>query len=192
MSFRYVPFYDFFDTFGNDFDAFFPHPHREIEGKDESSKGTKHEQQVANQSGGNQLRRQQNRQDSWSNVSPQIDLYDKPDRYEVVASVPGTPIENLHIDYDPDTRVLTISGEDSESKSEVDDKKYMKWQERWCGKFERSISLPKEPKVVSDDIKGTINNGVLKIVVPKEQPKETKPEKKKIKVSLENVEDSGF
>jgi HSP20 family protein len=189
MSFGryYNPFYDFFDTF-TDFDDFFPHPHRAIEGSG-GDKGKKDNRQVARpNAGGGQLRRGNN----WFNMSPQIDLYDKPDRYEVVASVPGTSIENLHIDFDPDTRVLTISGEDSDSASGGgDDKQYIKWQERWSGKFERSISIPKEPKVLEDDIKASVNNGVLRISVPKEETKKSKPEKKKIKVDLEDVEDSG-
>lgn len=190
MSFGgyYNPFYNFFDTF-TDFDDFFPHPHRAIEGSN-GGKGKKDNQQQVSARpnvGGGQLRRGNN----WFNMSPQIDLYDKPDRYEVVASVPGTSIENLHIDFDPETRVLTISGEDSDSASGADDKQYIKWQERWSGKFERSVSIPKEPRVVEDDIKASINNGVLRISVPKEEPKKSKPEKKKIKVDLEEVEDSG-
>lgn len=176
MSFGrlYNPFYDFFDAFD---DLFTAHPRqRAIEGSDKKKDGG--EGQVATKSNG-QLRGF----DNWFNVSPQIDLYDKPDHYEVVASVPGTTIDNLDIDFDPETRVLSIAGEQSDSASGEDDKKYIKWQERWSGKFQRSVTIPNEPKVLEDDIKATVNNGVLRITIPKEPPKESKSEKKKIKVT---------
>lgn len=162
LSQVYNPFYDFFDTF----DGVFP------------QRGKRNEQQVSRSPGRN-----------WLNVSPQIDLYDKPEQYEVIASVPGISIENLHIDFDPETRVLSVSGEDSGSTEE--EKQYLKYQERWTGKFERSITIPKEPRVVEDDINASVNNGVLKIAIPKEPANKPKPEKKKIKVQLEDALDSG-
>ncbi|KAA8905656.1 hypothetical protein TRICI_005262 [Trichomonascus ciferrii] len=175
MSFGrfYNPFYDFFDAFD---DLFAAHPRqRAIEGSEKKKDGDK---QVATKSNG-QLRGFNN----WFNASPQIDLYDKPERYEVVASVPGTTIEKLDIDFDPETRVLSISGEDTDSASGEDEQKYLKWQERWSGKFQRSVTLPREPKVLEDDIKANVNNGVLRITIPKEPVKESKSEKKKIKVT---------
>ncbi|KAA8899743.1 hypothetical protein TRICI_006308 [Trichomonascus ciferrii] len=163
----YNPFYDFFDTFDNFF------PQRAVSGKKSNGNGG---QQVT-RSGGGQLR-------NWFNASPQIDLYDKPEAYEVVASVPGISIENLHIDFDPETRVLTLSGEDSGATEE--DQQYLKYQERWSGKFERSLTIPKEPRVLEDNINASVNNGVLKVTLPKEPADKPKPEKKKIKVQLEN------
>lgn len=161
----YNPFYDFFDTF----DSLCPQQRKRNEG------------QVLRTPGGSGR--------NWLDASPQIDLYDKPERYEVVASVPGISIENLHINFDPETSVLSISGEDSGCTEE--DKQYLKYQERWSGKFERSISIPKEPRVLEDEINASINNGVLKITVPKKPANAQKPEKKKIKVQFEGAPDSG-
>lgn len=84
---------------------------------------------------------------------------------------------------------MTISGEDSGSTEE--DKQYLKYQERWTGKFERSVTIPKEPKVLEDDITASVNNGVLKVTIPKEPANKPKPEKRKIKVQLEDAPDSG-
>lgn len=121
---------------------------------------------------------------SSNKFSPQIDLYDKPDRYEVVASVPGTKNDNLNIDFDPDSRLLTISGQagDSSSSEQDNDGQYMRWQERWQGSFERSIRIPKETDIVEEDIGAKMKDGVLRVNIPKEAKPEKRNEKRRIKV----------
>ncbi|MBO8907938.1 Hsp20 family protein, partial [Staphylococcus aureus] len=72
---------------------------------------------------------------------------------------------------------LQISGEQSEEKEEKTDK----WHrvERIRGKFLRRFQLPENAKV--DEMKATMEDGVLTVVVPKQEVK--KPATKAIEIS---------
>ena len=74
-------------------------------------------------------------------------------------------------------RILQISGEISKEQEDKNDK----WHciERSIGKFLRKFRLPKNAKM--DQIKASMENGVLTVTVPKE--KEKKPEVKNIDIS---------
>ncbi|KAL7229035.1 hypothetical protein ACSBR2_007685 [Camellia fascicularis] len=74
-------------------------------------------------------------------------------------------------------RVLQISGE----RSKEYEKKNDKWHriERSSGKFLRRFRLPENAKV--DQVKATIENGVLTVTMPKEEVK--KLEVKSIEIS---------
>lgn len=74
-------------------------------------------------------------------------------------------------------RILQISGERSKEKEEKNDK----WHriERNKGTFLRRFRLPENAKV--DQVKASMENGVLTVTVPKEEVK--KPEVKAIEIS---------
>lgn len=74
-------------------------------------------------------------------------------------------------------RVLQISGERNTENDEKNDK----WHrvERSSGKFFRRFRLPENAKM--DQVKASMENGVLMVTVPKGEEK--KPEVKAIKVS---------
>uniref|UniRef100_A0A2C9UMV2 SHSP domain-containing protein n=1 Tax=Manihot esculenta TaxID=3983 RepID=A0A2C9UMV2_MANES len=74
-------------------------------------------------------------------------------------------------------RVLQISGERSKEKEEKNDK----WHrvERSSGKFLRRFRLPENAKV--DEVKASMENGVLTVTVPKEEVK--KPDVNAIEIS---------
>lgn len=163
MSLRVCnPFYDFLDSFDNLF------PQRPRDGKQD------------------EIQQVMNRPKNWvNNLSPQIDIYDKPEGYEVVASVPGISTDKLNVDFDPSTRILSISGEESGSNEE--DKEYLKHQERWSGMFQRSITIPKQGDLHEDDIKATVNNGILKVAIPKEAGEKPEPENKRIRIKVDDT-----
>nr|CAD1842384.1 unnamed protein product [Ananas comosus var. bracteatus] len=73
--------------------------------------------------------------------------------------------------------ILQISGERSKEKEEKTDK----WHrvERSSGKFLRRFRLPENAKL--DEVKATMENGVLTVTVPKTEVK--KPEVKAIEIS---------
>ena len=75
--------------------------------------------------------------------------------------------------------VLQISGERKKEQEEKTDR----WHriERNSGKFLRRFRLPENVKV--DQVKASIENGVLSVFVPKEEVK--KPEVKSIEISGE-------
>lgn len=122
--------------------------------------------------------------------APAIDFYDTPNNYTVVASVAGCSPDEVNIDFDSQTGELTVSGETSYSydssmdpeESDKHRKDYCKVSERQYGRFSRTIQLPTDSPINEDEILADIENGVLKITVPKMEP-DKKKEKKKIKVN---------
>lgn len=92
------------------------------------------------------------------------------------ADVPGLKREEVKVEVE-EGRILQISGEKSKEKEEKNDK----WHrvERSSGKFLRRFRLPENAKM--DQIKASMENGVLTVTVPKEDEK--KPEVKSIDIS---------
>jgi HSP20 family protein len=104
---------------------------------------------------------------------PALDLSETKDAYLVEAAVPGLKPEDLEITLE--NNVLTIRGE---TRQETEDKQrnYHRVERRF-GSFQRSITLPNTVK--ADAIKAELENGVLKLEIPKAE--EVKP--RKIEVS---------
>lgn len=123
-------------------------------------------------------------------VTPAVDVYDTPDSYIVVGSIPGADASSLNVDFDVQSRSLTLSGAivGSRAVDQNDElKQYLKVNERRVGKFERSITFPEEHQVDEEGISAKAVNGVIKIVIPKVKP--VVPEKKKITVTIEDEEE---
>ena len=105
---------------------------------------------------------------------PKVDVSETEKEIEVKADVPGIEPDKINVEVsDEDVR---ISGE-YESKKEEKGKTHYRL-ERQSGSFERLIPLPS--KVVSDQAKAEIKDGVLEIVAPKQ---ETSQKKVKVKVN---------
>ncbi|KAJ3691647.1 hypothetical protein LUZ61_020811 [Rhynchospora tenuis] len=92
------------------------------------------------------------------------------------ADLPGMKKEDVKVEVE-EGNVLKISGERCGEKDDNDGK----WHrvERSSGKFLRRFRLPGKVKV--DQVKATMENGVLTVTVPKEEVK--KPEVKAIEIS---------
>jgi HSP20 family protein len=111
--------------------------------------------------------------------SPKLDMTDKNDKYVVTVDLPGFSKKNLSVDVDE--QELIISGKrtkeqvmetfnvDTHPKAEVDaaegEKVYH--AERSFGNFKRVMSLPE--KVREDDVTAEYEDGVLTIVLPKQE-----------------------
>ncbi|KAJ3233647.1 hypothetical protein HDU81_002090 [Chytriomyces hyalinus] len=93
--------------------------------------------------------------------SARVDLTETPTGYLVHADLPGIPKEMVQISVKDD--VLTLSGERAQQREEKDDHKYI--IERSQGKFSRSLRLPRDANV--ENVKATMENGVLQLVVGK-------------------------
>jgi len=126
-------------------------------------------------------------QDDDSVVSPLVDVYDTPDSYIIIASVPGASPSNVEIDFDSTEHELIINGVLSTSISDEHRQKYLKIGERRVGKFERKVKFPAEPVVDDENIKAKYSNGVLKVTLPKVEP--VQPEKRHIPISIEEDEE---
>ncbi|KAJ4971008.1 hypothetical protein NE237_004107 [Protea cynaroides] len=109
-------------------------------------------------------------------VNTRIDWKETPEAHIFKADLPGLKKEEVKVEVEEGS-VLQISGERSKEKEEKNDK----WHrvERSSGKFLRRFRLPQNAKV--DQVKATMENGVLTVTVPKEEVK--KPEVKAIEIS---------
>ena len=109
-------------------------------------------------------------------VSTRVDWQETPEAHVFKADLPGLKKEEVKVEIEDD-RVLQIRGERSVEKEEKNDT----WHrvERSSGQFMRRFRLPENAKV--DEVKASMENGVLTVTVPKEEVK--KPDVKSIKIS---------
>jgi HSP20 family protein len=99
-------------------------------------------------------------------VSTRIDWKETPEAHVFKADLPGLKKEEVKIEIEDD-RVLQISGE---RNTEMEDKNDT-WHrvERSSGKFLRRFRLPENAKM--DQVKASMENGLLTVTVPKEEVK---------------------
>ena len=107
-------------------------------------------------------------------VIPSIDLYDRKTDIVVKIELPGVRREDIDLTITKDT--LTLKGE-IKKDDDVQEEDYS-ISERIFGSFSRTIALPFE--VESEKAQATMNNGVLEIVIPKQE--EARPKEIKIEV----------
>ncbi|MCC6146558.1 MAG: Hsp20/alpha crystallin family protein [Anaerolineaceae bacterium] len=94
---------------------------------------------------------------------PAVDLYQNENEIVVKATIPGVKPEDLQVSVTGD--VLMLRGEIQQEKESPNDSYHLR--ERTYGSFSRTISLP--APVVVDQAKAEFENGVLNLVLPKEE-----------------------
>ncbi|KAI0920151.1 hypothetical protein AcW1_001969 [Taiwanofungus camphoratus] len=117
--------------------------------------------------------RQVQRQDDVSgSLRPRMDLHENTQTNTVTATfeLPGLTKENVQIDVH--NGVLRVSGESKISSDR--DANGFAVRERRYGKFSRSIPVPQGIK--SEEIKASMENGILAVTFPKSSP-EAAPKK---------------
>jgi HSP20 family protein len=105
---------------------------------------------------------------------PLCDMEDLGDKYQVTLEAPGIPKEKIIVKAGTD--YIDISGEQQEKKEEKG--KHYLYNERSYSSLKRRISTPEE--IIPSKIDATMQDGVLRIEVPKKIP--TKTEETKIDV----------
>ncbi|PPQ75934.1 hypothetical protein CVT26_006340 [Gymnopilus dilepis] len=142
--FFYEPFYDF-DRF---FDEAFSAPSRQVATRNNGNNGQRHVDGAVR------------------SFKPRMDLHEDNEKNVVTATFefPGVPKENINIDVHQGK--LTVSAETKQS-SEHDENGYAV-RERRFGKFSRTLQLPQGVK--DEEIKASMENGVLTVTFPKTAP----------------------
>ncbi|KAK1409406.1 hypothetical protein QVD17_35932 [Tagetes erecta] len=109
-------------------------------------------------------------------ANARVDWKETAEAHVFKADLPGLKKEEVKVEVE-DGRVLQISGERSKESEEKNDK----WHriERSSGKFFRRFRLPENAKL--EQVKATMENGVLTVTVPKAEEK--KPAVKAIDIS---------
>ncbi|KAK7362807.1 hypothetical protein VNO77_04930 [Canavalia gladiata] len=109
-------------------------------------------------------------------VSTRVDWKETSEAHVFKADIPGLKKEEVKVQIEDD-KVLQISGERKVQKENNNDT----WHrvERSSGKFLRRFRLPENAKV--DEVKASMENGVLTVTVPKQEIK--KPDVKAIQIS---------
>ena len=106
--------------------------------------------------------------------APQVETFRKDDKLVVRADLPGLAKDNVNIEVEDDT--LMISGERSDEHRDDRDDYYR--SERTYGRFFRAIQLP--DGVDAEKIDATFKDGVLEVTIP--APKVQTPRNRQVKI----------
>ncbi len=105
------------------------------------------------------------------------DIREKGNNYIIDVDLPG--YEKEDIDIEMEHGYLKITAKTSKKIDESDEEERYIHKERYFGECSRSFYVGEN--LTEDDIKASFKNGILSLVVPKEQPKQLE-EKKKIQI----------
>ncbi|WIA15833.1 hypothetical protein OEZ85_012588 [Tetradesmus obliquus] len=106
-----------------------------------------------------------------------MDIVETPAAFELHCDAPGFSPDDISVEMNEG--VMTISGKRKEEKREEKDGKVVR-RERTMSSFSRSFTLPDNVK--DEGVAASLVNGVLKVTVPKAEPK-AQPQPKRITVS---------
>lgn len=110
---------------------------------------------------------------------PKMDIYET-DK-EVVAEVELPGVDPKDIEVEVKNNVLRVEAKKEEKKEEKGKDYYKKELSR--GYYKRAVPLPVE--VIGEKAEATFEEGILKIVIPKKEPR--KKEEKKIKIKVKGA-----
>ena len=101
--------------------------------------------------------------------APALDIAERKDAYLVTVELPGVKLDDLEITLEDG--LLTIQGE-RHFANDSSEEQYHRVERRY-GAFRRAITLPAH--VMADEVNASIEDGVLRILVPKAE--EAKPKR---------------
>ncbi|CAG8678070.1 23742_t:CDS:2 [Dentiscutata erythropus] len=102
--------------------------------------------------------------------SPRLDFHENDKEYVILTELPGIEKEEIRVELKDDDRVLNISGEIKQDEKLEKGKAHL--LERRYGRFHRSIVLSEN--VNPDGITANFHDGVLKLIILKQEPTKTK------------------
>lgn len=95
------------------------------------------------------------------------DIYEKDGNYNIEMDIPGFERKDIKIECEKGILVVTAEKNIEENEEE---KNYIR-KERVCNKMSRSFNLG---DINEEDITASLNEGILKIVIPKTEKQEAK------------------
>lgn len=95
----------------------------------------------------------------------ECDIYEEDGNYCIEATVAGFNKEDIKIEAEDGSIIITAFKEDNE-KEEDSNKKYLRRERHFHSKHQRAFYLG---DIDEENIKASFNNGVLKVTVPKKQ-----------------------
>ena len=98
--------------------------------------------------------------------TPLYDMVDKGERYELEVELPGIERDKIHVKATDDS--IEISAEQLEKERVEQRKKKYVYNERSYRSFYRTIPIPEQ--ILSSEVTAKMNNGILRIDLPKKMP----------------------
>ena len=114
-----------------------------------------------------------------SATAPAINVIEDEKDYKVEVAAPGMKKEDFNVNVTDDNYLVLTMEKKNETKDEDKKRKYLR-REFSCHKFEQSLALPED--VNKDEIKASVNDGILTIEIPKVKACEKKPTVKQIAI----------
>lgn len=111
------------------------------------------------------------------NTTPQMNIKENDDAYEMELCVPGLTKEDLNISIDPDNNLVVEMAK--ENKEEKKEEKYLR-HEFTSTQFKEIMALPENVK--KEEITAKVENGVLHIGLPKQNIALEQPTMKQIEI----------
>ena len=112
-------------------------------------------------------------------TAPAINVIEDEKDYKVEVAAPGMNKEDFKVNVTDDNYLVLTMEKKNESKDEDKKRKYLR-REFSYHKFEQSLALPED--VNKDEIKASVNDGVLTIDIPKVKVCEQQPTVKQIEI----------
>ena len=117
---------------------------------------------------------------STNTTAPAINVIEKKDEYDVELAAPGMTKEDFKVSLDEDRNLVVELDKKVEKTEENKETGHYLRREFSYTKFHQTLLLPDD--VNRDAISATVENGVLKVVLPKLQPQEMKKERTVIEI----------
>ena len=112
-------------------------------------------------------------------TAPAINVIEDEKDYKVEVAAPGMNKEDFKVNVTDDNYLVLTVEKKNDSKDEDKKRKYLR-REFSYHKFEQSLALPED--VNKDEIKASVNDGVLTIDIPKVKVCEQQPTVKQIEI----------
>ena len=113
-------------------------------------------------------------------TAPASNVIEKKDEYDVELAAPGMTKEDFKVSLDEDRNLVVELDKKVEKTEENKETGHYLRREFSYTKFHQTLLLPDD--VNRDNISATVENGVLKVVLPKLQPQEMKKERTMIEI----------